>query len=124
MAYDANLVLQALTTQTASFTSTPINLPSGVPRRGLKAVVNLTAITQTAGTATLAFKIQESQDNTTFYDLALPSNGTKSTVSATGEIYIPFSSLEAKYYQVVATLGGGATSPSYSFEAKVGTSHP
>lgn len=115
--YDANSVLQAVTTETATKTSAAVNLPSGTPRRGLKARVIVTAVSGTS--PTFAPTIQESADNTTWNTLAAPVGGD--TLTAVGEVFIPFETHLA-YVRLLSTIGG--TSPSFTYSADIGIARP
>ena len=113
MAYDANAVLQASVTKTASFNSTGVDL-KGTPRRGLKARVIVTAASGTS--PTLDPKVQHSDDNSTFTDLAAGAQ-----LTATGEVFIPFETSK-RYVRLVATIGG--TTPSFTYQADIGLARP
>jgi len=115
--YDNSLVLQASQTVTASTTSTALNLPTGTPRRGLKARVVTSAISGTS--PTVAYKVQHSTDNTTFYDLAEQLGGAN--VTAAGVDWISFESSNA-YVRLVATVGG--TSPSVTYHSEISEARP
>lgn len=129
MPYDANLILQASVTKTSSFNSTSISLRNptsttntnrgGTPRRGLKARVDVTAI---SGTPTsVIFKIQHSDDNSTFYDLAYENNGGGFSAS-TGTDTISFDT-DKPWIRLVMTLTGGS-SPSVTYSADLGIARP
>ena len=115
--YDANAILQASVTKTATFNSAGFTLAGGTPRRGLKARVILTAISGTS--PTFAPKIQESNDNSTWSDIAYPVGGD--TLTAPGEVFIPFETSSA-YVRLVATIGG--TTPSCTYSADLGVARP
>lgn len=111
MPADALLALQTTATQTASTNSTGVDLAEGTPTRGLWARVITTAV---AGTSpTCVYKIQHSDDDTTYNDLAYGSEGTQ---SATGIVTIPFST-NKRYVRLATTIGG--TAPSFTFSAYV-----
>jgi hypothetical protein len=116
MAADSNLVLQASTTQTASFNGTGVDLRVGTPRRGLKARVLTTAISGTS--PTVAYKVQHSDDNATFSDLAMALEGQ---VTAVGQVFIPFETSK-RYVRLVATIGG--TTPSVTYAGDILLSRP
>jgi hypothetical protein len=127
MPFDAAQVLQASTTKTASFNSTSISLrnPSsttgtnkgGTPRRGLKAAVRVTAI---SGAPTVTFKIQHSDDNSAFTDLATQLDASFS--ASTGTTSIPFET-DKPWVRLVQTLSGG-TSPSITYSADLSIVRP
>lgn len=116
MAVDANLALQASTTKTASFNSAGVDLKVGTPRRGLKARVLVTAISGTSPTAD--FKIQHSDDNSTYTDLAVCLQGQ---VTAAGAYAIPFETSK-RYVRLVATIGG--TTPSVTYQGDLMLARP
>lgn len=128
MAYDANAVLQASVTKTATFTGTGINLLNGIatgvinnggtPSRGLAARVNVTAI---SGAPAVVFKVQHSDDNSTYYDLAFEENGVGFSAT-TGQDFIVFATKKS-YVRLVMTLTGGST-PSITYDAQIGLSYP
>lgn len=108
--YDALLQLQSLTTQTASTNSAGRNLVSGTPKRGLVARVNVTTVSGTA--PSLTPRIQHSDDNTTYTDLAVGS-----ALTSAGTVDIPFIT-NKKYVRLATTISG--TSPSFVFTCDVG----
>lgn len=116
--YDALSALQAVTTVTASNTSSAVSLPTGTPRRGFIARVVVTAISGTAAKA--AFKVQHSADNTTFYDLAMGQN-EGSGLTAAGEDWIHFETTNP-YVRLVNTVTG--TSPSVTYFGEIGIAKP
>lgn len=127
MAYDNNLVLQASTTQTASFNSVGLSLRQpasttgtnigGSPKDGpLKVRVRVTATSGTTPTST--FKIQHSDDNATWADLAYQLDPT---FSATGITFIPFET-DKPFVRLVSTIGG--TTPSFTYAAEIGICRP
>lgn len=116
MAYDTNLQLQASVTKTANFNSAGVDLKTGTPRRGLKARVLVTAVSGT--TPTLDGKIQHSDDNSAFTDLAVVLAGQ---ITATGEYFIPFETSK-RYVRFVATIGG--TTPSFTYQVDCGIARP
>lgn len=119
--YDANTILQAATTFTATFTSAALNLPGGTPRRGLKARFLATTVGAATGTPTLAPKIQESADNTTWNDLAYPIGAD--TLTAAGEMFIPFDT-NNPYVRLVVTQSGTVTTPSCVCSCDIGIAWP
>jgi len=116
MPRDNNAVLQASTTQTASFNSAGFDLGTGTPRRGMKASVRLSALTGTG--ATVAFKVQHSTDNVSFTDLAFAEDPT---LSALAETSISFETGK-RYIRLVATIAG--TSPSATYDAWIVPARP
>lgn len=142
MAYDANLILAALTTVATSTTtnstglslrqpttSTTINA-GGTPRRSLKARVRVTANTGTASTAD--FSVQHSDDNSNWAALASPIGlPGQSTVTASSSqmvnaagaqtIFIPFETDKAWVRLQLVTTG---TNVSIIYAAEVGLARP
>jgi hypothetical protein len=111
MPSDANVVLQALTTKTATFQpTTGLDLISGTPIRGLVARILYSAASAASGTDTVTFQIDHSSDNSTFYTLAvaakdavtLPTSG-----SASGEIFIRFFT-KLRYVRLSAIFSSSA----------------
>jgi hypothetical protein len=114
LAYDVNLQLQASTTQTATFNSTGVDLKTGTPRRGLVARLLVTAASGT--TPTLDLQVQQSADNSTWYNCAaIP------TQSAAGESFCTFET-SMRYVRAKATIGG--TTPSFTYQVDVSVSRP
>lgn len=114
MAYDANSVLQSLTTITTTTTSTAVDLGGGTPRRGLKARFRITAISGTGTSITP--KLQHSSDNTTFYDLV-----TGTAMTATGIDFLSFETSD-RYVRLVCTTAG--TAASIAYDAMIGLGRP
>ena len=101
---------------TASFNSTGINLGTGTPRTGMTASV---VISQLLGSdTTAAFKIQHSADDTTFTDLAFP---TETPTTAAGETWIPFET-DKPYIRLVTTITG--TTPVVTYSAGIVAGRP
>jgi hypothetical protein len=113
---DANAVLQASVTKTASFNSAGFDLKTRTPRRGLVAKLLVTAVSGTS--PTLDAKIQHSTDNSTWTDLSVTLQGQ---ITAVGEYHIPFNT-DDEYVRLVATIGG--TTPSFTYEAYIETARP
>jgi hypothetical protein len=125
--YDALSVLQASVVKTATFNSVAINLRNsssttgtnrgGTPLYGLVARVLLTAIT---GTPSVVFKIQHSDDNSTWVDIASQPDAAFS--ASTGFTHIPFET-DKPWVRLVQTMTGGS-SPSITYSGDVGLSRP
>jgi hypothetical protein len=91
MPYDILLVLQALTTRSAGFDSTAVDLKVGTPRhRSLKARVIVPAMSQQGGNGVVKFNVQHSLDNTTFLTIASSDPITNSATAVAKEIFVPF----------------------------------
>lgn len=71
----------------------------------------LCTATIVTGSVVATFKIQVSDDNTTFYDLKPMNNAASVTVTATGSVVLAVDSAAHswRYMRVVATLSGAAT---------------
>ena len=132
MAQDANLVLQASVTKTASFNSAWANLLglSGAGGRALYAHVFYSAASNASGSNTVTFSLDVSPDGgTTAYvgafsgvDQAL----TLSTTAQAGEISIPFDLLDKTLIagatpavRLVCTVAGAGTSPTVTYSGAV-----
>lgn len=101
MANDANLVLQAAATITADTNSTGVNIKAGTPMRGLWANIRATSVT-----GSVIYKIQASDDNTTYVDIA---TAVPNTVTAASCIDIPFTT-EKPYVRLAADLDSTTSS--------------
>jgi hypothetical protein len=135
MASDANLVLQASVTKTASFNGTGVSLrqPSsttgtnlgGTPRRGMVARVTYSSATTASGTATATFSVDASDDNSAFSSVASGLGGPVSFSGATGAsgvVHIPFNT-DKPWARAVLTLASG-TSPSITYAVEVVPARP
>lgn len=102
--------------------------PNGTAREGATLVLDfasplglLVLATSDITTASViaTFKMQVSNDETTWYDLKLPNNaanvataaGTGAPVVTTLALSVPPSAFAAKFFRVVATLSGASTDP-------------
>lgn len=122
MAYDALTVLQTLTTKTASFQGSAVDLKSGTPRRGLKARVVVTSYSSgTAGT-NVTFTIDHSDDASTWYTLSSAVPLTTTTSAQQAVLHIPFETSK-RYVRLSVTMSGGA-SPSVSYFGDIGIARP
>ena len=63
------------------------------------------------GSVVATFKVQVSQDNSTFYDLKPMNNAASVTIAATGDVVLSVDSAAHswKFARIVATLSGAAT---------------
>lgn len=116
MAYDQLLLLAASAAVTASTNHPSLNLRNGTPTRGMVARIVVTAVSGTTPTA--IFKIQHSNDNAAWDDLALCQEGT---VTVAGEYSIRFAT-QRPYIRLVSTIAG--TTPSFTYSADLGTAFP
>lgn len=124
MPADSLTALQTSVTKTATFQSTALDL-KGTPRRGLKARVIYSAATNASGSNTVAFTIEHSDDNSTFYTLSsdTENNLALSTTAQTGEIFIPFETSK-RYVRLVATISGGGSTPTVTYQGDISLSRP
>lgn len=132
MAFDSNLVLQASTTQTASFNSAGVSMrqPSatsltnagGTPRRGLAARIGYSAASNASGSNSVVFSIQHSDDNSTWTTIAqqLEAALALSTTAQAGVFTIPFST-DKPWVRLVMTLSGGGSTPTVTYYGDVST---
>jgi hypothetical protein len=122
--YDKLGYLQTSTTQIASFTGAGVDLNKGTPLRGLVARVLYSAASNAAGSGTVVFGIQHSDDNVTFVDLAQGTSDklTLTTAVASGEVFIPFRT-DKRWVRLTQTLTGGTT-PTITYESQIGLSKP
>src|SRR5579859_4758790 len=89
---DANLALQASVTKTATFASTGVNIPTGTPRRSMKARFIYSAATNASGSNSFTFGIDVSADNSTWFSdfIAADQIINLSTTAQAGEVYLAF----------------------------------
>ncbi|HNP72990.1 MAG TPA: hypothetical protein PLO33_10815 [Kouleothrix sp.] len=125
MAVDAKLVLQASVTKTSTFQSTGVNLPTGTPRRGLKARVIYSAATNASGSNSVTFSIEHSDDNSTYYATASGAADVVnlSTTAQAGEIFIPFETSKP-YVRLVATFAGAGSTPTITYQGDITLGRP
>lgn len=125
MPRDANLVLQALVTKTATFQGTAVDLKTGTPRRGLKARVIYKNATNASGSNTVAFTIEHSDDNSTFYTLSsnVENNVALTTTAKSGEVFIPFETSK-RYVRLVATFSGAGSTPTIDYQGDIVPTRP
>jgi len=125
MPTDALITLQASVTKTATFQSTAIDLKTGTPRRGLKARVIYSAATNASGSNTVAFTIEHSDDNSTFYTLSsgVENNVALSTTAQSGEFYIPFETSK-RYARGDSTFSGAGSTPTITYGGEISLSRP
>jgi hypothetical protein len=110
---DANQVLQAAVTKTASFDSAGLDLGAGFSPGGLgtpmAAVITITALDAVTGDETYTFTLQESDDNNTFV-----ACGAAKAVTAVGVVAVK--GLVTKRYVRLSLVEAGTT-PSLSYSA-------
>jgi len=110
--YDALLELKASGAITASGNGSAV-LAGPALRGKLKAVIHITAVSGTS--PTIDFKLQESDDQSTWADIA---NSKFDQINAVG-VYQQEFSTQKKYVRLAWTVGG--TSPSFTTWAYVTT---
>lgn len=121
MAYDANAVLDAIRTSTATFTGTGFDLKTMTPRRGLFARLRLPVVSS-GTTQTLDVKIQDSADNTTFADLVNFSQlATASETAVPAPLFVKVETGK-RYIRALGTLAG--TAPSFVTVIDLGIARP
>jgi len=122
--YDALNVLQTLVTKTATFGSTGYDTKTGTPRRGMVArfLISDYKSTATAGAVWTA-KIQDSDDNTTFNDVAAIAPITCTTASQTKELNVPFTT-RRRYIRAYMELTTSSGSPTVSYLVDLGNAYP
>lgn len=126
MPADANLVLQASVTKTASFNSTGVDLAVGGPKgRSLEARVVYSAAANASGSNTCTFSVEHSDDNSTYYALASGAADvlTLSTTAQAGEQFIPFDTSK-RYVRLVLTVAGAGTSPTITYAGHIVPARP
>lgn len=114
--YDALAYLLALGALTSSGNGSAFDTKVGLPRQPANVQVRVTAVSGTSPTA--IFKVQHSDDGSTWTDHAICDTAS---VTAVGVYNIPVSS-DKRYLRVAYTLGG--TSPSFTTEARLNFSKP
>lgn len=132
MATDANLVLQASATKTATFNGAWLSLPGlgGTPGRALWAHVLYSAASNASGSNTVTFSLDVTPDGgTTTYSAAFSGVDqalTLSTTAQAGEISIPFSLLDKTLIagsnpqiRLTCTVAGAGTSPTVTYSGYV-----
>lgn len=120
MATDANLALQASVTKTATFASTGVNIPTGTPRRGMRARFLYSAATNASGSNSVTFGIDVSADNSTWYSdfIAADQVINLSTTAQSGEIYLTFETGQP-YIRANCVVAGAGSTPTVTYQADV-----
>lgn len=123
--FDANLVLQASVTKTASFNGAGVAI-QGTPHCGLVARVLYSAATNASGSSSFTFTVEGSTTSGgTYYLIA---SGAKdvvnlSTTAQAGEIFIPFET-DFAYVRLVETLAGAGPTPTITYSGDIGLDRP
>lgn len=125
MPADANAVLQASVTKTASFNSTALDLKGGTPRRGIYARILYSAATNASGSNSVTFSLEHSDDNSTFYRR---TDGAAeiinlSTTAQSGEIVLPIDTSK-RYVRLVATFAGAGSTPTITYSSAIVAGRP
>jgi hypothetical protein len=120
MATDANLALQASVTKTATFNGTGLNIPTGTPRRGMKARFLYSAATNASGSNSVTFGIDVSADNSTWYSdfIAADQVVNLSTTAQSGEVYLSFETGQP-YVRASAVFAGAGSTPTITYQADI-----
>lgn len=124
--YDALLVAQASVTKTSTFNSTAVNLPAGtLPWRPLIMRVVYSAATNASGSNSVTFSVDESADNSTFYQLVNDAREVinLSTTAQSGELLIPFVTTQP-YVRLTCTIAGGGSTPTVTYFGDIGLAKP
>ena len=90
MPSDANIVLQASVTKTSTFNGAGLTLPTGTPRRGLKARVIYSANSASQTGDTITFSIDVSTDGASTWNTQFQNQLAQPTTANSGELFIPF----------------------------------
>lgn len=126
MAADANLVLQASVTKTASFNGAAVDLQAGGPKgRSLDARVVYSAAANASGSNTCTFTVEHSDDNTNWYTVASGAADviTLSTTAQAGEQFVPFDTGK-RYVRLVLTVAGAGGSPTITYAGHIVPARP
>src|SRR5690242_10546905 len=124
MPTDALITLQSSVTKTATFNGSGVDI-KGTPRRGLFARVIYSAATNASGSNTVAFTIDHSDDNSTFYQLAsgVENNIALSTTAQSGEFFIPVNTSK-RYVRLTATFSGAGSTPTITYGGEFTLARP
>lgn len=131
MATDANLVLQASVTKTATFNGAGVTIGS-TPRRGLKARVIYSAATNASGSNSVTFSIDATYDGgSNWFNVSTDAKDVinLSTTAQAGELFIPFEVSQtalANQCQVrlTCTVAGAGSTPTVTYQGDVSLSRP
>lgn len=115
MVTDAKITLQASVTKTATFNGAGVDI-KGTHVWGLVARIIYSAATNASGSNTVAFSIDHSDDNSTFYPLAsgTENNVALSTTAQAAEIFISFRT-KKRYVRLTATVSGAGSTPTITY---------
>jgi hypothetical protein len=115
---DAKLVLQVETTKTASFTSTFQQAGPTPTRKPMYAHVIYKDAGTSAGSGTVTFSVEESDDSVTFTTHQTAQALTINTTTGRGVISIPI--LGGKKYLRLRQVMAGGTTPTITYSAYIG----
>jgi hypothetical protein len=130
MPQDANAVLQASVTKTATFTGAAFTLPGGTPRRGLKARVIYSAATNASGSNSVTFQLAMSYDGGSTFNVEAQADPINlSTTAQSGEIFIPFeisptSVANGTQIELLAAFAGSGSTPTITYESALVLARP
>lgn len=128
MASDANLVLQASVTKTATFNGSWLDL--GATRNlmdPLWARVEYSAATNASGANSFTWSLDVSDDGSTSAGAAMFNASDQvlnlSTTTQQGEVWIPFVIVH-RYIRLTATVAGAGSTPTATYQAEVVPAKP
>lgn len=125
MPSDANAILQAQVTKTASFQGAGFDLKSATPRRGLWVRFIYSAAANATGANAFTFGVDESSDNSTWFakatDAADAVNLT--TTAQSGEVFLLIQT-DKRYIRPTVTLSGAGTVPTITYHAEIVAAKP
>jgi hypothetical protein len=131
MPVDANVVLQASVTKTATFSGSALKLPGGTPRRGLKARILYSAASNASGSNTAQFSIDVSYDNASTWlsNLFQAQLITLSTTVQSGEVFVPFdisptSVVNGTQIRLTVTIAGAGSTPTITYQGDLVLTRP
>lgn len=127
---DANLSLQPWVTKTASFQGTPLILPGGTSRRGLKARFLYSAAANASGANAVIFAVYVSKDGGVTFNIEGQTDPINlSTTAQSGEIHVPFEvspTSVANGIQIEAgvLISGAGTVPTVTYQSDITLGRP
>lgn len=106
MPADNNVILQAEVTRTTTLNGNTVDLKTGTPRRGLKARIIYSAANTSAGAGAATFKIQESDNDSTWRDLVTFDPLVLGTAAIEGLLFEGFET-SARYVRLALSAISG-----------------